>query len=576
MKKKLFVSLLLAGLFAVSLSTGEARAFSFSDFHIQKSSFLPNNPFYFFKDVGRSLQRAITRDPIARAELELNILDERASEIMNAGNPDEKAMLSAVFGYIESVSRLKERFIELKDISSNPNIDRLIEKSIMRSVKHVEFFEGLKSEYPGLKGDLLSASVSIIDASESIPGSFGDQALFKERVLRAIEDIDDSDDREIRAISALNVFSDNISSEEAKLSLSEIKIDLNLRFEGRCKADKQVTEKLANIIGKITDDHSKIRIVDGLISVAEYRPLELKLSSLRNSLISYEGREVSEHDVLVFSDDAKMALDNLSLRVDSSSSLSGIYAARSYISLAEADLASASIHLSEGSYAKAMGSILSSFGRISEGNDSIIRNFSSSASKESLSKEYDRLSSLASDKKILRGNYPSIWSKMDSLKAGIVFIGSRSSEREIKRLLFEIEMLILKSNDSPESVVIPEFSAPEKDDSVVCPMIYDPVCGSDGKTYSNSCVAELSAGVKVKDKGECPSIGTVSPVTPITDSGSRFCILIYDPVCGDNGITYPNSCFAGIAGVNIARKGSCGTISETPADNPSVITPEKE
>jgi coxsackievirus/adenovirus receptor len=60
-------------------------------------------------------------------------------------------------------------------------------------------------------------------------------------------------------------------------------------------------------------------------------------------------------------------------------------------------------------------------------------------------------------------------------------------------------------DSSPESTMkaLEEDNQELLREDCLCPKIFQPVCGEDGQTYGNSCEAECS-GVKVKSEGDCP------------------------------------------------------------------------
>jgi len=84
-----------------------------------------------------------------------------------------------------------------------------------------------------------------------------------------------------------------------------------------------------------------------------------------------------------------------------------------------------------------------------------------------------------------------------------------------------------------------------KDCEIFCTTDYNPVCGTDGKTYSNSCNLRVFAcknnkNLKEAYKGKC----STQPITvrPIRPDCKDSCTFEYNPVCGTDGNTYVNPC----------------------------------
>jgi hypothetical protein len=85
--------------------------------------------------------------------------------------------------------------------------------------------------------------------------------------------------------------------------------------------------------------------------------------------------------------------------------------------------------------------------------------------------------------------------------------------------------------------------------SCACPSDWEPVCGCNGFTYVNSCLAKC-AGITSWTEGPC-SVCKTKPQ-------KIHCTKQYDPVCGCDGNTYSNSCTAMAAGILVYTPGACG------------------
>lgn len=108
-----------------------------------------------------------------------------------------------------------------------------------------------------------------------------------------------------------------------------------------------------------------------------------------------------------------------------------------------------------------------------------------------------------------------------------------------------------------------------------CPMLAPLASGfcKEGRIF----IEKDASGCPLTPKCVMPAEQEVKPL-PTTVTPKPVCIALWDPVCGKDGKTYSNACFAKVAGVEIDHRGVCQREEEKPTTslaNPAAVYCQK-
>ncbi len=421
------------------------------DLEVSKPRILPDSRIYFLKEWGRSIRSLFTFNKVKKAELESKFANEKLIEIKTMVEKDKKpeAVKKAITKYKKALDKVKSRTEKIKEkAQQNPEVEKFMEKYTHQQVLHQKILEKLEEKVPSETFEKIKeVREKHLESFKNVMLKLEEKDKIAERLEKTLKEQKGSKFKNFKDLELLKKIKEKMP-EEVKETITETEGKILKQLKEKLESlPAEEQEKFKKYVDKISGSKEKqLEIVENLRAELKENPvLKEKLLETREKILEKIPIEIKAKKI----ECPKIEKSSQDFCKDG----------RIIFKKDEKGCIIDFECIIPGEIEKECRPVCSAIGTKSEG-------------------WYD-----SCNKKLI---------KYDNCKECKVVCKNIGTKSEGWYNSCNVELIRFGKcmNEDPVG------SQP------VCYTIWDPVCGKDGKTYSNKCFAKV-AGAEIAYKGKC-------------------------------------------------------------------------